>query len=95
MRRFAEVGATLPEHAVRMEELGIRVNWVIRRMIARGVFVPVGDERYYIDLTAAERFRALRRRRILTFVELCLLILILFLLLGDAVRLACRLRANG
>jgi hypothetical protein len=74
MRRFAEAGATAPEHAVRMEDLGIRRSWSIGRMIVHGVFVPVGDARFYIDVDAAARFRALRLRRMLIFLAVCLLI---------------------
>ena len=74
MRRFAEAGATAPERAVRMEELGVRRSWVIGRMIVHGVFVPVGDERFYIDLDAAARFRTLRFRRMLIFLAVCLLL---------------------
>jgi len=74
MRRFAEAGATTPDYAVRMEELGIRRSWSIGRMIVHGVFVPVGDERFYIDLDAAARFRVLRLRRMLIFTAVCLLL---------------------
>ena len=81
MRRFAEAGATAPEHAVRMADLGVRRSWSVGRMIVHGVFVPVGDERFYIDLDAAARFRALRLRRMLICLVACLLLAAAILLL--------------
>ena len=50
-------------------------------MIVHGVFVPVGDERFYIDLDAAARFRALRLRRMLICLVACLLLAAAILLL--------------
>lgn len=81
MRRFTAAGATTPELALRFEDLDIRPGWVIRRMVKRGVFVPVGDGRYYIDLEAADRFRVLRFRRMMIVLGICLLFWALIMLL--------------
>lgn len=72
MRRFREAEALDPARAVAPGEVGIRPNWVFRRMCQRGVFVPTADGRYYMDAQAAERFVHDRRWRALTFAGVCL-----------------------
>ena len=65
MRRFAEAGATSPATAMTPEEIGCRQGWIFRHMEAKGVFVSVGEGRFYLDELAAESFRRRRRNRVL------------------------------
>jgi hypothetical protein len=65
MRRFASVGATNPATAKVPEDIGCRQRWIFRRMVSRGVFVPVGDGRFYMDIDAAAEFKRRRRARLL------------------------------
>jgi hypothetical protein len=68
LRRFGEAGATDPARAVTLEELGCRSSFVFKRMVALGVFVPIDDNRYYMDQSAANAFIRRRRRIAMVFV---------------------------
>lgn len=66
--RFREAGATSPEHARSLSDLGIRNGISIKLLRRRGVLVEAGSERYYLDEAAYERWR--KRRRIIFVVML-------------------------
>lgn len=80
-REFIRAGATGPERAKRLEEIGCRRSILFDRMVARGVFVQTPDGRHYIDLARAEEFRARRRTRALiaVIVALTLMVIIFWL----------------
>ncbi len=80
IRRFAERGATSPEKAVPFADLGMRRSWVFDQMVTRGVFVPVGSDRYYMDWPAAEAFLAAQRRRALGIAVVLILVFLIVLL---------------
>ena len=82
MARFRAAGATHPDAARMPEEAGVRRSWMFRRMADRGVFVPTGDGRYYLDESAASSFVGRRTRRALTISGILLLIFILMMLTG-------------
>ena len=86
IRRFQEAEATRPKSAKSLMDIGCRNSWVFRRMVAKGVFVETRDGRYYMDEGAARLFVAARRRRMLTFlavaVVICLVWLVFCWLLG-------------
>lgn len=63
VRRFAEQGATSPEKAIPFVEVGMRRSWVFDQMVARGVFVDVGNDRFYMNEQASSAFLAAQRRR--------------------------------
>jgi hypothetical protein len=65
MRNFRTANATSPALARMPEDIGCRQRWIFRRMAARGVFVPVGDGKFYMDEEAARNFVQLRRGRAL------------------------------
>jgi hypothetical protein len=67
MRKFAERHATSSASAEKLENLGCHQGWIFRRMVARGVFVPVGDGRFYMDENASREFIRRRRIRIAVF----------------------------
>jgi hypothetical protein len=77
MQRFVQANATTREQAQRLQDLGVRPGWPIRRMIARGVFVPVGDDRFYLDVDAWARFRHRQLVIIWTTVGLILIVWLL------------------
>ena len=76
MRRFRAAGATDPATARRPADVGCRSGWIFRRMAARGVFVPVGDDKYYLDEDAAQTFVSQRRTRVLLVVAVALVVLV-------------------
>ncbi len=61
IRAFEEAGAITPARAVALSTLGSRGGFVFRRLVAGGVLVATPDDRYWLDMVAAER--ATRRRR--------------------------------
>lgn len=67
LRRFRDAGATAPERAATLDELGCRSTFVFRRMVDRGVFVASGEERFHLDEQAAVEFLQRRRRMVLLF----------------------------
>ena len=83
MRRFAEAGATTPATAKVPEDIRCRQNWIFRRMVARGVFVPVGNGRFYMDEDAAAEFKRRRRARLLWMLALVAVAMALFLIWAE------------
>ena len=61
VRRFREAGALDPEHAVSLESLGERRTWIFSQMVSQRVFVPVSDNKHYLDEAAASDFLAAQR----------------------------------
>ncbi len=64
VRRFRDAGATSPDNAKTLEEIGCRDSWLFGRMIANGVFVQAGKGTYYMDEAIAEEFLRNRRNRV-------------------------------
>jgi hypothetical protein len=77
IRRFRNAGATTPETARTLDELGVSNTWTFRRMVGRGVFVEVGDGRFYMDSAEMHRFLVGRLIRIAVTAIIALLILLL------------------
>ncbi len=73
----------MPEKAVPFVDLGMRRSWVFDQMVSRGVFVPVGLDRYYMSCPAAQAFLAAQRRRALV-VTMILVVVFLIVLLASA-----------
>ncbi len=80
IRRFAEEGAISCDKAIPFAKTGVRRSWVFDQMVARGVFVPVGDDRYYLDEQSSQAFLARQRRRALVVGGILLLVLLVVLL---------------
>ena len=64
IRAFREADAMDAENAVTLASLGKSETWIFRRMCDAGVFVAVGDGRYYLSAEGAETFIVRRWRRI-------------------------------
>jgi hypothetical protein len=56
MRRFRQAGATSPATAQSLPEIGLRRSMIFRRLLARGVVVHAGNDRYYLDEDAVKAF---------------------------------------
>ena len=80
IRGFAERGATSPAQAIAFADVGMRRSWVFDQMVARGVFVRVDPDRYYMDHAAAQAFLAAQRRRALIIAGVLLLLFLIVLL---------------
>ena len=80
VRRFRELGAISPDRAVNFDEVGLRRSWIFDQMVDGGVFVPAGDNRFYMKVEAAEDFLARQRRRARIFGGVMLLIFAIFFL---------------
>ena len=76
MRNFRAAGATSPATARTPEDIGCRQGWIFRRMIARGVLVPAGNGKFYMNEDAARAF--VQRRRLKALVALAV-VLVVFL----------------
>jgi len=82
IKRFREVGATDPEHAVTLEALGVRRSWIFDQMTEHGVFLPAQDGRYFMDDRAPVEFLRQRRSRTLFLGGLILLVFLLLWAFG-------------
>lgn len=82
IRRFREAGATTPEHAVTLEAIGERHNWVFNRMARAGVFLAAPDGRYFMDEAAATEYRHRCRVRACVGAALCLVVFLVLWLCG-------------
>jgi hypothetical protein len=74
MRQFRVAGATSPATARTPEDIGCRLGWIFRRMVARSVFIPIGDGKFYMDEDATSSF--VQRRRIKAIVLLGVILLV-------------------
>lgn len=80
IRRFRELGATSPDRAIAIADVGLRPSWIFDQMVARGVFVRTGDGRFHMNEPAATAFLQAQRRRVRVFGGILLLIFLIFLL---------------
>jgi hypothetical protein len=77
LRRFAELGATSEDTAVSFSEIGMRRSWIFNRMVSDGVFVGVGQDRFYMDEVAAGFFLRAQRRRVLVGTGVLLVVFVI------------------
>ena len=82
IRRFTEEGATAPEKAILFAEVGMRRSWIFDQMVRRGVFVSIGQDRFYMNEQAAEAFLRAQRRRAWTIGGVLILLFLIFLFLS-------------
>ena len=75
--RFIAAEATTPRTARTFDELGVARRWYFERMIAFGVFVSAGDERYYVVPEVWETYRRHKRQRALVITVILIGILVL------------------
>ena len=82
MRRFREAGAITQDRAIPISAIGMHRSWVFDRMVRRGVFVHVGDDRYFMEEPQAATFVVLRRRRMLIWLLVVMLAVFALTLVG-------------
>lgn len=80
--QFIQHGAVNAEHSVLPEAIGVPTNYIFIRMSNRGVFVPLGDGTYYLDVKALAFFRESRRKRSLMVLFLVLILFLFYFTLG-------------
>ena len=80
MGRFHGAGATSPETARKLEEIGQRESLVFKYLCARGVIVQAGGGLYYLDPVGERRFRKRRFRLVATVLGVVLAALATMLL---------------
>jgi hypothetical protein len=84
MRAFRRAGATSPDTAKTLEEVGCRRNLSFRKLERRGVLVEVPGPRYYLDEDAAEEFATYRRTIFL--LSLAVILVVFGVLLSKNIR---------
>ena len=80
---FEMSGATSPDRAKTLEEMGLRRQFIIRRLILRGVIVETSSDRYYLNQENRANYDTLRRKKAIIAMGLMLLALAVYLLLGQ------------
>ena len=80
MKTFRKMGATAPETAINLQELGFWTGFTFDRMVCRGVFIRTSDGRFYMDENAATAFLERRRLRAMIFGLIFLVLAILIFL---------------
>lgn len=81
IKKFREANAINPQNAVLPEDIGCPQRWIFRRLAARGVFVPVGEGKFYMDEETARNFVERRREKVLTISIILMAAFLLYLLL--------------
>ena len=79
VQRFESVGAIGPDRAIPRGELGGLGELVFSKLARDGVFVNCGEDRWYVDLAAWDRFKPRQRKRsLVTAVVIVLVVAALF-----------------
>ena len=75
---FERIGAVTPDRARTPDEVGVdtqRLAW--RRLRDRAIVREAGDGRYYLDVEVWEANRRLRRRMVVVFLVIAILVALL------------------
>ena len=83
---FREHGATSPDRAVTLAELGTGKSHIFRRLVAAGVFVAMPGDRYYLSERGAEDFRQRQAQRVVWMLAGVTMALVVALLILWTVR---------
>lgn len=75
LRSLSDARAVSPDAARRLNEIGLRESWILRRLEARGVVHALPDGRRWLDVAAAQAFVKMRRRRMLIALAIGALVL--------------------
>lgn len=79
-RQFRAAGALERASARTLAEIGVTSTLPLRRLIRRGVVVPVDDGRYFLNETADAADRHRRRMGILLLIDVLILAGLIYLL---------------
>ncbi len=80
--QFIQHGAVNPEHSVLPESIGVPSNYIFSRLCDRGVFIPLGDGTYYLDVRTLAFFRASRRKGAMMALFLVLILVLFYYFTG-------------
>jgi hypothetical protein len=78
IRAFVKAGATSPETAKTLAELGVHSSPILRVQKQRGVIVPVNEERYYLD--EARELEVARKRRVIVLIAVAVILMLAWLI---------------
>ncbi len=78
--RFRAAGATSASAARPLAEIGVEASFMFSRMSARGVFVPAGEDRWWFDAAAWNRYRDRQWKRLVAGALVILVVCALFVL---------------
>jgi len=85
IRIFLNAEATDPEHAKDLSEIGCPDTRIFQRLASRGVFIQLGDGRYYMDEMRAKDFFYRRRRIIVNVVFISFLVIIVLIIISKII----------
>ena len=71
---FRDAGATTPETARTLDEVGVDQAWPLSRLRRRAVVREAAPGRYYLDEEVWTAMRGMRQRIVLTLVGMALLV---------------------
>jgi hypothetical protein len=75
LARLTEAAATTSQRAILLEPGGILARFVYGRLAAAGALVFTGNDRYYLNVAAYDRFCRRRRQRALLVAGLILVVI--------------------
>ena len=81
--RLTDAGANVAERGILLQRAGLVDGFVFRRLLRAEVLQPAGNDRYYLNSAAYERFRGARRRRALVVLTIMLIIVAALYFRGD------------
>jgi t-SNARE complex subunit (syntaxin) len=76
LTRFEVAGATSPDTAKDLEQVGCHDSRLFQRLVRRNVIRQTPQGKYYLDIDAAQRFRRARRNRALVALIIILIIMV-------------------
>ena len=82
IRLYHDAGATEPSRAIRPADVGLDDTHSFRKLVQRGIFVAVDENRFYLDAAAAETYRGDRRVVVLIAVAVVLVAIVVMYLAG-------------
>ncbi len=77
---FTRLGAFDEEHALNLNEAGIRRSFVFERMCSRNIFIECRNGLFYIDVQAAELFKKNRRSKKYILLIITIIFLVIYYL---------------
>jgi hypothetical protein len=81
--RLKDAGANVAERGILLQRGGLVNEFVFRRLLRAEALQPAGNDRYYLNSAAYERFRVVRRRRALFVFTIVLIIVAALYFRGD------------
>ena len=78
IRAFAQAGATSPETAKTLDELGVHSSLILQVQKMRGVIVPVDGDRYYLN--EARELEVARKRRVIVLIVIAVILVLAWLI---------------